>query len=266
MLSKDIDAAERRLWAMEAMCDQMTISVLSRVGLARHWRCLEAGAGRGSIARWLATQCLHGSVIATDTDTRYLADLRTPNLEVRRHDIVDGSGFPPGSFDLIHARALLVHLPDREAVLDRAVDWLAPDGWLVLEEPLLLSADSSLEPCLCQALRAFERLLADRLGSDFQWPRRLPAALRTAGLVDVDATASLAMATDAGASSEFWRTNLGELASDLIGTGLVDDGTLRQARRVLDDPGYLDFTLAFVSAWGRRSGSVGSPASPVRRT
>jgi SAM-dependent methyltransferase len=264
MARNDADAAERRLWVLEALCDPITIGVLGRVGLARHWRCLEAGAGRGSIARWLATQCLHGSVLATDTDTRYLADLRSPNLEVRRHDIVDGPGFPAGSFDLIHARALLVHLPDRQAVLSRAAGWLAPDGWLVLEEPVLLfPAGAFLEPSLSRALRAFEQLLADRLGTDFQWPRHLPAALRAAGLADVNATASLAMATGTGAASEFWLANLSELAADLIGTGLVDDGTLRQARSVLDDPCYLDFSLAFVSAWGRRPVPTPSPWPPV---
>lgn len=218
------------------------------------------GASSGSIARWLATQCLYGSVVATDTDIRYLADIRAPNLEIHQHDLVDGPGFPSGSFDLIHARALLVHLPDRQAVLNRAADWLTPGGWLVLEEPILFPAGSADEPSLCQAIRAFERLLADRLGSDFQWPRRLAAALREAGLADVTATASFAMASDAGAVSEFWRINLTDLAADLIGTGMVDDCTLRQARRVLDDPGYLDFTLAFICAWARQPGlSIPSP-------
>ncbi len=247
-----MDAAERRLWALEALCDPMTIGVLDRVGLSRHWRCLEAGAGRGSIARWLASQCLYGSVVATDTDIRYLTDMRASNLEIRQHDLADGPGFPPDSFDLIHARALLVHLPDRQAVLNRAASWLTPGGWLVLEEPILSPVGSAVEPSLCQALRAFEQLLADRLGSDFRWPCHLPAALRDAGLADVTATASFAMASDAGAVSEFWRINLTDLAADLIGTGMVDDRTLRQARRVLDDPGYLDFTLAFICAWGRR--------------
>jgi SAM-dependent methyltransferase len=246
-------ADERRLWALEALCDPMTISVLGRVGLSRQWRCLEAGAGRGSIARWLSTQCLHGSVVATDIDLRHLTNLNAPNLEVRRHDLVDGPGFPQSSFDLIHARALLVHLPDRQAVLERATGWLAPRGWLVLEEPIMfLPIGSAQDPCLCQALSAFERLLAYQLGSDFQWPRRLPAALRAAGLIDVDVTAWLAMAVDGGAVSEFWRINLAELAPDLVSSGLVDAGTLRQACMALDDPGYLDFTLGFVCAWGRQ--------------
>src|SRR6476620_6834795 len=54
------------------------------------WRCLEVGAGRGSMAVWLATQVgPTGHVVATDLDTRYLAKLDVPNLEVIQHSILD---------------------------------------------------------------------------------------------------------------------------------------------------------------------------------
>lgn len=245
------DSAERRLWALEALCDPLTVSILNRVGLSRNWRCLELGAGRGSITRWLATQCLHGSVTATDTDLRFLADLRAPNVRVHLHDVVDGPDFPPGSFELVHARALLVHLPDREDVLRRAVTWLAPDGWLVVEEPALFPVDTCLDPNLRLALTAFERLLADRLGSDFRWPRTLPGALRSIGLVRVEATARLAVSDSGGAANEFWRVNLTELGSDLVDTGLVRQDVLREAIAVLDDPDYTDILLAVVCAWGQ---------------
>jgi len=247
---------ERRLWALEALCDPLTISVLNRLRLSRQWRCLELGAGRGSIARWLATQCLHGSVVATDTDTRYLTGLREPNLDIMRHDVVDGPDLAPGSFDLIHSRALFVHLPDRAAVLPRVATWLAPGGWLVAEEPILLPFGSLLDPALGTALAAFERLMANRLGSDFHWAQDLHAALRGAGLVEVDVTAALAVTSDCGAVNEFWRVNLTELGPDIIEAGLLGPNTLQHALDRLDDPDYRDFTLAFVCAWGRSAGFV----------
>jgi predicted O-methyltransferase YrrM len=53
-------------------------------------RCLEIGAGRGSMAVWLAEQVgPTGHVVATDIDTRYLARLDVPNLEVIQHSILD---------------------------------------------------------------------------------------------------------------------------------------------------------------------------------
>ena len=77
--------------------------------------------------------------------------------------------FPPGSFDLIHARWLLVNLPEREEVLAKAVSWLAPGGWLITEEMDLFPVSSSLHPAIRRFIDAFEQLLADSHGADFRW-------------------------------------------------------------------------------------------------
>jgi ubiquinone/menaquinone biosynthesis C-methylase UbiE len=54
------------------------------------WRCLEVGAGRGSMAVWLAEQVgPTGHVVATDVDTRYLERLDVPNLDRTTVVIVD---------------------------------------------------------------------------------------------------------------------------------------------------------------------------------
>jgi trans-aconitate methyltransferase len=59
---------------------------------------------------------------------------------VRLHNIVTDP-LPEASFDLIHARLVLVHLPEREKVLARLMAALKPGGWLVDEE-----FDSSMSP------------------------------------------------------------------------------------------------------------------------
>ena len=57
-----------------------------------------------------------------------------PNVEILRHDIRTDT-FPPDSFDLIHTRAVLMHMSPGMDLLRRIVTWLAPGGWLMLEEP-----------------------------------------------------------------------------------------------------------------------------------
>jgi SAM-dependent methyltransferase len=245
----DIRPDNRRLSALEALCDPVSTTTLTRVGLSPDWHCLEIGAGRGSIARWLAGQCPYGSVTATDTDIHHIADLRIPNLRVRQHDIVDGPDMPDGSFDLAHVRALLVHLPDRHAVLRRVLSWLAPGGWLVVEEPVLLPTPGRRDSSLRRALAGFERLMADRLGSDFRWPRQLSAALSTAGFVEVRTT-TVPVVTSA--CNEFWRINLTTLEPDLVESGLVDQKTLARALATLDDPDHVDVIMALVCASCRR--------------
>src|SRR6476620_7088096 len=77
------------------------------------WRCLEGGAGRGSMAVWLAEQVgATGHVVATDVDTRYLSRLALPNLDVIEHNILEEplDVLQPGSFDLVCSRLMLFHL------------------------------------------------------------------------------------------------------------------------------------------------------------
>lgn len=102
------------------------------------WRCLEIGAGRGSMALWLAEQVgASGAVVATDIDVTYLRRLELPNLEVVEHNILDSPLEPlePGSFDLVCVRFVLAHLSGRqEAAIKRIVQCLRPGGWLINED------------------------------------------------------------------------------------------------------------------------------------
>ena len=54
-------------------------------------------------------------------------------IAVRRHDVRHEPP-PGGPFDVIHARLVLLHLPERKRVLRELVRALVPGGWLVLEE------------------------------------------------------------------------------------------------------------------------------------
>ena len=82
--------ARERLGRLEAHFDPGSIRHLERLGVAGGWHCLEVAAGGGSIATWLSRKVgATGRVVATDIDTRFLDGLDYPNVEVRRHDIVE---------------------------------------------------------------------------------------------------------------------------------------------------------------------------------
>jgi hypothetical protein len=75
-----------RLAGIEATWDPGTWALLESIGVGPGWRCLEAGAGGGSIAAWMAERVgPDGSVLATDIDTTHLEPLGGGVLEVRRH-------------------------------------------------------------------------------------------------------------------------------------------------------------------------------------
>ena len=71
---------------------------------------------------------------ATDLQPDFLNEIGVTNVEVLRHDIRT-DGFPEQSFDLVHTRAVLMHLPDDLEMLRRVASWLRPGGGLLLEEP-----------------------------------------------------------------------------------------------------------------------------------
>ena len=123
-----------RFDALEEAFDFVTTGHLGRIGVASGWRCLELGAGGGSIASWLATQVgSAGRVVATDLDVSRFGTPLLDRLEVRRLDLVTDA-LPVGPWDLIHERLVLQHVPARLEVLDRMVAALAPGGWIVLED------------------------------------------------------------------------------------------------------------------------------------
>jgi SAM-dependent methyltransferase len=90
------------------------------------------------MAVWLAGQVGEGGhVVATDIDVTYLERLDLPNLEVRRHNILDDplDALGPGTFDLVSSRLMLFWLPGKqESAIRRMAELLRPGGWLVDED------------------------------------------------------------------------------------------------------------------------------------
>jgi hypothetical protein len=65
---------------------------MTDLGVGPGWRCLDVGDGDGSVARWLAGRVgPEGHVTTTDLNTRFLVGHGLPNLEVRRHNILEDS-------------------------------------------------------------------------------------------------------------------------------------------------------------------------------
>jgi SAM-dependent methyltransferase len=228
-----------RFPALSDLYDDETIRCLQAIGVAPGWQCLEVAAGGGSIAQWLAGQVgTSGRVLATDLDTRFLESLADPALEVRRHDIVRDP-LPDPVFDLVHARLILVHLPERELALAKMASALKPGGWLACEEfdSLSMRADPALHPdeCALKAQAAMQRVMASR-GANTRYGRDLAPRMRALGLVDVRASGRLAMWHGGSAGARLFRANFEQLRDELLRTGLLTQAELDDDLARLDDP------------------------------
>jgi len=251
VLSPDWHSERDRLLAMAEVADRTTVRVLQDLGVDPTWRCLEVGAGAGTIAAWLAEKVPHGDVLATDIDTRWLRDLDAPTLRVAEHDIVRDA-LPASAFDLVHARFVLEHLPERDAVLDKLCRSLRPGGLLVIESIASFPIASSADPAFRAAMQAIEATLATVIGTDARWPRTFPAPLLAHGLTAVSASVHVPATGGRNASARCWSYTLTQLRPRIAehmpdALPAVDETLL-----LLDRADFFDLTFGTAVCWGRK--------------
>ncbi|MFF9620943.1 methyltransferase domain-containing protein [Streptomyces griseosporeus] len=253
--NRQSEAAER-FTAFADLFDPTTFRHLAALGVGPGWRCWEVGAGGTSVVSWLAKKVgPTGKVLATDIDTTRLAAAARPPVEVRVHDV--GAQEPPAEgFDLVHARLVLVHVPDRERALASMVRALRPGGRLLVEDadpalqPLVCPDESGPEQQLANRLRhGFRTLLAQR-GADLSYGRRLPRLLREAGLLRVEADAYFPLASPACVALE--SATIRQIRAQLVTAGLATDEEIdRHLANIAS--GSMDLATApMISAWGRK--------------
>lgn len=246
----------RRWTALERLFDPPTKQHLAARGVSAGWHCLEVGGGSGSIARWLRQQVAPGGhVLVTDIDTRFLASLSGPNLEVRQHDI-GSEPLPEAAFDLAHVRLVLSHLPNREQALRTMVKSLKPGGWIVIEDFDWSSrAPDPADPTAAAAYRkvhdAMDTFMIQR-GSDATYGRRLWGRLRAQGLVDVDAVGQVTMYQGGSAGAELFLTAVEQMSTPLVQSGLVTEQEIEAYRTLLANPDFAVQSQVMMVAWGRR--------------
>lgn len=247
----------KRLQLLEAWADPGTIRHLDAIGVAQGWRCLEIGAGAGSIARWLCNRVgPEGRVVATDRDTRLVEAIDPDHLDVRRHDIVKDPPVEVGSFDLVHARMVLEHVVEREQALRRMVAALKPGGWLLVEDQDISSVVAASEVDDRRASLVLDRSaklvrLLTSAGVDLQLGRRLFHALRE-HLVDVSAEGRVCMVAGGSPLAQFWRMTWASLQVPLTRSGLLTAPEIDEYVALLDDPSFVWQGPIIMAAWGRR--------------
>jgi SAM-dependent methyltransferase len=238
------EGRESWLALLEELFDPSTRERLDRIGVPAGCHALEVGAGGGSIATWLARRVGPGGrVVATDVDTHFLDRIREPNVEVLRHDVL-ADDFPPHSFDLVHCRALLVHVVEAERAVERMARWLKPGGLLLAEEPWLDVGLLSPDPVAVRAVGALKETMDGGLA------RRLPLALRDAGLERIEAEGKLVFFSGGTKLASFYRHVIEGACAPLVARGSVDRAELGRLGARFEDPGWTECGWPRIAAWG----------------
>jgi ubiquinone/menaquinone biosynthesis C-methylase UbiE len=237
-------------------------ALLGQVDLLPGHRALDLGCGPCGVLDLLADRvgpsgrvvgleanAAHVALASDFVDERQLSNVTVVKGDARR------SGLPPDSFDLVHARLLLVNIPEPSQVVAEMVRTVRPGGWVVSQEADLID--------FCHPGHEAMDRLSDLLhavyledGADPHVGRRLPELFRSAGLVDVGSEAR----SDLYPIHSLRRTVLPDLVrsvrAKVLERGLAGEAELerldRAARAHLAHPHTVVLTYLLFQAWGRK--------------
>jgi SAM-dependent methyltransferase len=236
-------------------------ALLDRVGLRPGQSAIDLGCGPRGILDLLAARVSPGGhVVGIDADPAHaqMAAELAAELDGVEIMVADArsTGLPSGSFDLVHARTLLINVPRPEEVVAEMVRIARPGGWVAAMEP-----DAAWTMCY-PPHPAFTRiceifpLAAGRNGADTTIGRRVPELFRQAGLADVEVDAVVQMYPH-GHSRRTVRLDLvRSMRTRIVEMGLASEAELEEldaaARAHLDDPRTIAVYGLLFLTWARR--------------
>lgn len=185
-----------RLRLQARMLETATARLLEQLGVGLGASCLDAGCGPGETMRLMAERVgPAGRVLGIDAD-RTLGAMAQAMLHsagywhcaVLAHDLTADEPVPGAPFDLVFARLLLFHLPERVEVLARLWDAVAPGGYLLIQDYDVRSVSTLPElDWTGELLRVWEGAFG-AVGADIRTGARLPQLFAQAGIGTPDGT------------------------------------------------------------------------------
>jgi 2-polyprenyl-3-methyl-5-hydroxy-6-metoxy-1,4-benzoquinol methylase len=230
-------------------------------------RCLDVGAGRGSIAAWLSQRVGDaGRVVATDIDTAGLQHL-SARCDVLRHNFLEDplDALRPGSFDLVFARFVLVHLAGKQEVaVRRMIECLRPGGWLVVEDIDMstFGAANPWHPLATQfdkIAKAMQEGYRARGMLEHTCGRTLGASFRQFGLINVNQEVTAKIHAGASPTARWHVESMKAITASLLKREMPDQA--REAAvastgilvKALEDPEFFFLDQLYHTARGQRA-------------
>lgn len=258
------EAADYRLQILHGLYGRGTRRVLLDAGLRLGMRAADFGCGVGMVTALLAEMVSpEGHVVGVDASPEQLTQARERLKGYTNASFVAASALdtklPPGSFDLVYSRFLLIHLPDPDRALREMWTILRPGGVLVCEDGDLTTSGS--EPP--SALGAFSELwgrLGPFRGVDYTLGRRLYQMVRKAGFPAPEVAFNQPVRSR-GEGKRLLELSVAEAGPAFVGAGLVTaeelDLMLAEMRRANADESILAVMPRMTQVWARKPASGG---------
>lgn len=247
----EAELENERLGFLAAARDPKTFALLERTGIGPGWHCLELGAGAGTVSTWMAERVGdEGRVMSTDIDLRFHAPAAA-NMIVREHDITTDR-LPAAHFDVVHARAVLQHIPEREEVIDKLTDALKPGGWILLEDANFMSFAEQSVP---EAYRPLHEIISAGQTTRWRDPNfglRLLGTLRDRGYEELDVVGDVWAMRPGEAGGEWWFLALERAGVRLVEAAMMTDEQVAEAIAAVRTPGFVMASPLSIAVLGRK--------------
>ena len=247
----------KRLASIEVVLDPLEITLFEAVGVKEGWSCLEVGAGGGSIAEWFCRRVgPTGKVVATDLDTRFVEVIEERNLEVRKHDIAVDE-LEENFFDIVHARAVMEHVTDRQSAIGNMVGALKPGGYLIISSGDYLSFMPTVDVDEDLFLRVSSKFLEllSLSGFDPNYGRRVRRLLLEANLVDVRLEGYVMEWGGDLPMTEVWGLLFEQLSGRLVEMKMAQEDEITRLLSMIREPSFRAMGPILVMGLGRRAAS-----------
>lgn len=254
-------AAAQRLEIVHEIWGQGTREAALQSGLARGMKVADFGCGVGTVSTMLAELVgPEGRVTALDLSGEQIEMARAragqagfANVEFHEGNAMR-TGLPDASFDLVHCRLLLLHLPDPMAALAEMKRVLRPGGILFVEDADMASGHSVPPSALDRFAELYPRLGRTR-GLDYTLAGRLHLLVLQAGMVELSVRFNQP-AYLTGRPRRGYELSLEEARPHLIEAGLITagelDALLAEMRVAAEDPNLLVVTPRMTAVTARK--------------
>jgi SAM-dependent methyltransferase len=237
--------------------------LLDQLGIQPGVRAIDLGCGPQGVLDLLAERVgPQGWVVGMDMSahavhlaTEFAANHGLSNVEVRQGNAKD-TGLPRSSFDVAHARLVLVNVPEPERVVAEMVALVRPGGVVALHEADWMAHFCEPPSPAWSRLMAALEAHAGAQGIDLYIGRRVPALLRAAGLVEVQVRPVIHVYPPGHSRRPIFHQFVGNVREQVLAQGLLTasemDDLMATLQAHLDDPETLVVSHLFFQAWGRR--------------
>ena len=262
------DLIIKRRFLREIVNDNATKKAIMSLKLPENCKCLELGAGMGSIASFMASLFQRGEVHAVDLNPQNIKQINQryhdcTNLKTYVSD-VHTPCYEKEQYDLIHARFLFEHLSDWADVVAHLCEAnLKPEGILFMEDavyPQLFGYVGS--DAYKHVMLTYSTVVSNDTGK-WNCAIQTPSVMERCGLTDIRSFGEMQTFSGNTIDSEYWKCCFIENKEQLSGLGVTAE-ELESVIRELDwDDKCFSGPLVFRS-YGKKKNSERQQRRDVR--